>query len=167
MPTKAKQFMFTENDEKRFWDKVDIKSDNECWEWKAGLLETGRGAFWVNGKQIRAHRFSYETKVGHIPEDMLVCHVCDNGKCVNPNHLFVGTYKDNTQDMIKKGRKITLRGENDPKSKLTLAQAKEIYSMCKEKKSSQYKIGKLFNVSRSTVLSIWRGDNWKEIARTQ
>ena len=165
MPNKIKEFSFTKEDEKRFWGKVLIKGDNECWEWQAGLLDKGRGAFWVDGKQIRAHRFAYETKTGHITEEMFVCHHCDNGKCVNPKHLFLGTPKDNTQDMIKKGRKVTLRGENDPKSKLTRKQAEMIYSLCKEKKISQHKIGRLFNVSRSTVLAIWRGDNWKEIAR--
>lgn len=90
---------------KRFFDKVN-KTD-ECWEWNAALRgKTGYGAFKLNGKVIDAHRISYELHNGIIPNGMHVCHTCDNRKCVNPNHLFLGTYKDNHQDGVNKGRII-------------------------------------------------------------
>ena len=90
---------------KRFFDKVN-KAD-ECWEWNAALRgKTGYGAFKLNGKVVDAHRLSYELHFGVIPKGVLVCHRCDNRKCVNPNHLFLGTYKGNHQDGVNKGRII-------------------------------------------------------------
>lgn len=75
-----------------------------CWEWQGGINSTGRGIFWLNNKTPKAHRISWIIHNGDIPENVCVLHKCDNGKCVNPKHLFLGSYKDNTQDMINKKR---------------------------------------------------------------
>ena len=95
----------------RFTSKIE-KTDG-CWIWKAGSRgKTGYGAFKINGKVIDSHRVSYALYKGEIPEKMYVCHTCDNRKCVNPEHLFLGTPKDNWQDGFDKG-KIKLLGGID------------------------------------------------------
>lgn len=77
-----------------------------CWEVTSSVNSTGRGLFWMNGKNVKSHRASWIIYRGEIPIGMNVLHKCDNGKCVNPEHLFLGTLRDNTQDMITKGRHV-------------------------------------------------------------
>lgn len=90
----------------RFWNFIKLPTRlHGCWEWTGGLFQgTGYGQFWHLQKKISAHRFSYEHFVGPIPSNMIVCHSCDKPQCINPRHLFLGTNKDNTQDMMRKGR---------------------------------------------------------------
>jgi hypothetical protein len=89
----------------RFWDKVIILGENDCWNWCAFKNKRGYGKYYLDGKKVYAHRYSYIMHHGDIPEGLCILHKCDNPSCVNPNHLFLGTHKDNTQDMISKGRK--------------------------------------------------------------
>lgn len=92
----------------RFWSYVDRSSSEGCWEWKGGRGLRGYGKFWLNPRTLPAHRFSWELANGPIPDGLFVCHHCDNPPCVRPDHLFLGTPKDNQQDAIAKGRSVPL-----------------------------------------------------------
>ena len=94
-------FTYTQKDLDRFWAKV--KYDDEgCWEWTS-QTRGGYGIFWLSGKVIGAHRFSLFLSIGEY--EGLACHTCDNPPCVRPDHLFPGSYQDNSDDMFAKGRK--------------------------------------------------------------
>ena len=103
---------------KRFWDKVKIV-EGACWEWQAGDRGNGYGCFKYKGKVYDSHRFVWLLMYGSIADGLLVCHKCDNRKCVNPEHLFIGNAKDNALDRRKKGRSNRPVGVKNPKNKLT------------------------------------------------
>lgn len=87
----------------RFWAKVDKRGPDACWPWLASRCDSGYGKFRV-GKMTRSHRVAFELGGGEIPDGQCVLHRCDNPACCNPAHLFVGTFNDNVQDMVRKGR---------------------------------------------------------------
>jgi hypothetical protein len=101
----------------RFWSKVDCRSDDECWPWTAGTKDSrpGRdyGKFWIPARKgkVLAHRFAYAAAYGVvIPAGTHVLHRCDNPRCCNPAHLYLGTHADNMRDMSVRGRVKALRG---------------------------------------------------------
>ena len=101
---------YSEKDINRFWSKVNIvyKDDgipnsDVCWEWDAGKFKN-YGRFQFNGKSLSSHRFIYECFNGPILDNLCTLHKCDNPPCVNPYHLFLGTYQDNINDKVNKGR---------------------------------------------------------------
>ncbi len=94
-------------DEKtRFLQKVK-EVESGCHEWQAALHRDGYGKFYFRGRDTQSHRSGYQILVGQIPEGKFVLHRCDNRKCVNPEHLFLGSGLENIQDMDKKGRRGT------------------------------------------------------------
>lgn len=94
--------------EKRFWPKVDVRAPDQCWPFTGNRGRSGYGLIFLSkreGKLVEsAHRVAVRLSGRHIPEGMVVLHSCDNPPCCNPAHLRVGTAKENTHDMLKKGR---------------------------------------------------------------
>lgn len=142
----------------RFEKKFLKKSNKECWEWLAGKL--GKyGGFWYSGKTIIASRFSYMLYKGAIG-NLDVCHTCDNPICVNPNHLFLGTAQENSQDSINKGRMI--KGERVNTAKLTENDVRKIRKLFNEG-YTKYRLGKMFNMSRTNIRRIIERIYWTHV----
>lgn len=123
-----------------------INPDTGCWEPTLKTDKNGYISTKVNGKQILLHRLSYETLVGPIPKGLCVCHKCDNRKCFNPEHLFLGTHQDNVNDMVEKGRYVAPK----PEKILTNEQEKQIANDTR----LQSTIAKDFGVSQTMVSRI-------------
>ena len=138
-----------------------VKKTGYCWEW-IGHKNNGYGSIKTGGKECRAHRISYVLHFGPIsPPSLLVCHKCDNRSCVNPEHLFLGTHKDNSQDALKKGRIKHRIGLDSPISVLTEKMVAEIKSLYSTGEISQIKIAKKFGISQQTVSNVITGHSPK------
>ena len=144
----------SESDLERFWSKVDKTGD--CWVWTASTTYWGYGRFFLkfNGqkKVYHAHRVSYYLSKGNIPKGKMICHVCDNPPCVNPDHLFLGDELSNIQDSSRKGRMHP--GEKNGASKLTRKQVDEIRKIYKKGEVGYLKLAKRFGVASSTIRKI-------------
>ena len=155
--------------ETRFWTKVRRgPTPDACWSW---IGAQGNGGYGVLGRgrrgegNLRAHRVSWEIHHGPIPHDMKVLHRCDNPQCANPRHLFLGTQKDNTDDMHAKGRgkKVAVpHGEANHAAKLTAHDVREIRAAC-SRRVPQRVITERYGVTQALVSEINRGLIWKTV----
>jgi len=147
-----------------FWSRIEKTDD--CWNWKGGKTIAGYGLVYEQlrgGKRIRryAHRIMWEIHNGSIPAKHYGCHHCDNPSCVNPEHLFCGTSKENHQDCIAKGRDNY--GERNGQASLTEKQVLEMRQM--RKQGLQYKeIARLFRVKEGTAYKAASGRNWRYLS---
>jgi|JI10StandDraft_1071094.scaffolds.fasta_scaffold05142_31 hypothetical protein len=142
--------------EQRFMEKVK-KTDSGCWEWQAFCLPRGYGLFSIGGSNSLAHRVSFQLFVGALDAASDVMHSCDNPRCVNPNHLSLGSRTDNMQDARDKGRSAI--GEKHGRSKLTAAQVLEIRNAA----GQQRDIAKAYAVSQTTVSDIKVRRKWAHL----
>ena len=134
-----------------------------CIEWTAGRSSTGYGAARspTTNRKTTAHRAAWELEHGPIPNGLWVLHHCDNPPCVNLEHLFLGTQKDNMADMIGKGRDNLshgFHGENHPRARLNWRQVCDIRSRPEERARA---LAIEYGVSRHTIAAIRCGRNWK------
>lgn len=156
----------------RFWRSV--RKSEGCWEWLGELDKQGYGRFWACNRRCLAHRYSYAANNGD-PAGLLVLHRCDNPKCVRPEHLFLGTQKDNIQDCVRKGRKPrgdsswqrrlperVSRGEQAGNSRLKESEVLTIWSMARSG-MTLLEVSEIFQIDFSTVSQIKRGKTWKHI----
>lgn len=140
----------------RFWSKVEKTSS--CWVWTAYKDKDGYGNLTINRLPNKSHRFSYELTYGAIPKGMCVCHTCDNPSCVNPKHLWLGTFKENNRDRENKNRGADRRGEKCPTAKLGKQAILRIRSMSPY--YLQKEIAKAFGVSQSNISKVVNKKTW-------
>lgn len=136
-----------------------------CWIWTGAENSNGYGRF-VLGNQLKlAHRVSYELFIGPIPDGMNVCHACDNRKCVNPHHLWLGSQSENLKDAVSKGRLTppNTSGERNGNRKLCADDVRSIRAMF-QGGQRRFQIANRFGVSPSTVGEILAGKIWKDVA---
>lgn len=134
----------------RFWAKVLISPESSCWEW-TGTKKAGYGRMYPD---LRAHRISWELHNGPIKGDLLIRHNCDNKGCVRPDHLCLGTSKQNTEDRNQRGRQA--KGASHGSVKLSEAQVLEIKASnltCRE-------LAEKYKVHRSHIWAILNGKKW-------
>lgn len=140
----------------RFMAKVDRSGC--CWEWTAMMSTRGYGRIKINGRRVSAHRVSWTIHNGPIPEGLWVLHRCDNRRCVNPEHLFLGTHEENMRDMREKGRASS--GEARYNAKLTESDVAEIRRLRAEG-SRLRPLAERFGVTVQVVSSIALGRKWR------
>ncbi len=139
-----------------------------CWEWPGFKTKRGYGVIGHRGRVYRVHRWFWEMVNGPFDSKFEVCHACDNPSCYNPEHLFLGTHRDNMGDAARKNRIVSHCGEKSGLAKLTNSQVKEIRRLYKPGKFypgklSASKIASRFGISKSMVYMIGLGHNWKHL----
>jgi len=142
----------------RFDNAYTPEPNTGCWLWTRA--SDRYGFIKVAGRMRFAHRVSYELHFGPIPNGMYVCHHCDNGLCVNPDHLFIGTARDNYEDMCRKGRRASPRGELGPQAKLTWAEAIAVRRTAEAHSEPQHAIAARYGVTQGLVTQILHRKIW-------
>lgn len=146
----------------RLLEKLEPCPATGCWLFTGGLNESGYGVLGAprSNKFIKAHRASWELHKGPIPKGVLVLHRCDVPSCCNPGHLYLGSFKDNSQDMVRKGRDFRPdnRGERASYALLNWSAARDM----RKREMTQRGYAEKYGVSRSTVNQVQRNAIWRE-----
>lgn len=143
----------------RFWEKVEKRSPEDCWEWTHCRTKFGYGRIANgDGKVVTTHRVSWQIHNGPIPEKMWVLHKCDNPPCVNPDHLFLGTGKENNLDCETKGRARRLHGTDNGNCKYS----DEIIEIVRSNTMTEKMLREQYGISRGYVWKVRRGQFRKD-----
>lgn len=164
-PSKAKTGRTSRPVMDRIWPRIKV-SQTGCWEW-TGALRSGYGVVGIGSRSdgtrraARAHRVVWEELRAEIPEGLFLCHHCDNPKCCNPDHMFLGTAAENTADMDRKGRRV-----NTPNSGVLNGRARldpemvELIRSAYQSGVSQSALSRALGFSRSSIGEVVRGERW-------
>lgn len=160
----------TQIDIDRFWNKINFpKNLNDCWIYNGcKSFDNGYGAFWLNNKNIGSHRFSYIIHNDFIKlnNKQFICHKCDNHMCVNPNHLFLGSPKQNSEDMVLKNRQARNYGSINGQAILDEADVKQILiDIYNNKYNNIQQICTTYQISYLTIHDILNNKTWKHITK--
>lgn len=162
----------------RFWAKVDKKvGQNGCWLWTGYLNQDGYGRIWIETRMVMAHRVAYAITNSDVPENLSVCHSCDNPGCVNPEHLWLGSHLENMTDMYQKKRRKAAsgkkngthtrpdkvrRGEKNNTAKLTPTEVAEIRNLSQQG-VSRLQLSQTYKVSIFAIRQIITKKSWQHI----
>ena len=161
--------ILTDSNVANFWRKVKKAGEHDCWEWTAYKNDRGYGVMDFGSRRLglrrtyKAHRVSYFIHNGDFDENLNVCHHCDNPGCVNPNHLFLGTQKDNVRDMLSKNRQNPIKGSKNVWAKLTEADAIEARQLYEKGNYSQRQLACKYGVSHKTIWLLIHRKKWTHV----
>lgn len=155
--------IYSEYNMNRFWSKVDLRANVElCWEWKEAANKGGYGKFKFNKTSIISSRAAYQIFNKTNPGELCVLHKCDNRRCCNPYHLFLGTRRDNNVDMVNKGRNKSFYGANHPMARLTEQDISDI-KILRQSGVRYAAIGRAYGVTGENISGICRNKHWKHL----
>jgi hypothetical protein len=149
-------------DPARIFNRIQ-KAASGCWLYTGGISSSGYGIVSIKNRSVHVHRLAYSLKCGPIPEATCVLHRCDIRRCINPDHLFLGSLADNNRDCMDKGRTADRRGEKNTGAKFTPKRVARVRRAYGTGRFSQRTVGEMFGISQQQVSSIVRGQAWPHL----
>ncbi len=143
--------------------KYIIDPESGCWNSIMCVDSKGYTQIWIKKRMYKMHRILFFIYNNYLDTELLICHTCDNKKCCNPDHLFIGTAKDNAQDCLNKGRWNDNKGSNHGNSKLTEKQVLEIKYQLKLGLLNQRQLAEIYSVHNTIISKIKNGKLWSHI----